>query len=54
MHVVNPKRQTAQETFAITVNEPPLLLCSPGDIDRSGREFSEWNLDEIFLKTAAT
>lgn len=53
MHVVNPKRQTAQETFAITVNEP-LLLCSPGDIDRPGREFSEWNLDEIFLKTAAT
>jgi hypothetical protein len=33
VHVVNPKRQTAQETFAITVNEPPplLLLCSPAD-----------------------
>ena len=33
VHVVNPKRQTAQETFAITVKEPPplLLLCSPGD-----------------------
>ena len=33
VHVVNPRRQTAQETFAITVNEPPtlVLLCSPGD-----------------------
>jgi hypothetical protein len=33
VHVVNPKRQTAQETFAITVSEPPplLLLCSSGD-----------------------
>jgi len=33
VRVVNPRRQTAQETFAITVNEPPtlVLLCSPGD-----------------------